>query len=123
MTVDKLWSVVKKLKRETPLDKTCNLPNNDLYGYVDISSQVSVFGNQLGIKSSELRFENMTRKDLTTAAEMFIFLTMCPGVYNKELPAGGLKRRFIAWFTFYEDLLKNQSPDKILLTLNLLLVF
>ena len=119
MTVDKLWDVVKKLKRETSLEKTCYTYKNDLYMDPNIiASQVSVFENQLGINSSELRFENMTGKDLQTAAEMFLYLNMCPGEYNKEIPVGPLQKWFITWFTFYEDLLKKQSPDIILLTLN-----
>jgi len=121
INVDKLWHVVKKLKRDTSLDKTCSL--NDLYDDNEIiESQVLTFEKYLVTKSSEQRLANMNAEDLQSAAEMFIYLNMCPGEYNKEFqPYGSLQKLVIAWFTFYEDLLKNKSLDIILLTLNRLM--
>ena len=60
----------------------------------------------LKTKSSEHQFENMTINDYKNAAEMFIYLNICPNTWFK------------AWFSFYNDLFKTQTIDQILLTLN-----
>ena len=60
----------------------------------------------LKTKSSEHQFENMTINDYKNAAEMFIYLNICPNTWFK------------AWFFFYNDLFKTQTIDQILLTLN-----
>ena len=116
--MDKLWNIVKKLKRETLLDKSCSKRVKQLYTNGNIAFQTSKLENELKIKSPEQRFENMTAKDLQTAAEMFIYLNMCPDMYKNYLHLSVLKKQFMAWFTFYEELLKNKPPDIILLTLN-----
>ena len=48
----------------------------------------------------------MTKEELSSAAEMFIYLNTCPDSYFKS------------WFTFYKDLFLTQSADQITLTLN-----
>ena len=108
VNVDNKWKILRKIKRETPLNKVCNL--NGVFVDADISSIVKDVEIQLKIKSSYLIFENMTIWDLQTAAEMFLYLYTCPGVTSQE-------NWFINWFTFYNNLFKT-SPDMILLTLN-----
>ena len=65
----------------------------------------------LNYTTPSLTFENMTRDDLKTAAEMFVYLNSCPG-------SGALKLWFKSWASFYNDLFKYQTPDRIILTLN-----
>ena len=50
----------------------------------------------------------MTNKELKTAAEMFLYLNMCPPTIKP-------------WLVFYKELFQTQSPDQIILTLNRLM--
>ena len=47
----------------------------------------------------------MTAEDLKTAAEMFIYLNMCPEAIKP-------------WIVFYKEIFENESPDQMILTLN-----
>ena len=74
-------------------------------------SQVAAVENKLNMQSPNVRFQNLERRNLQVAAEMLLYLNACPST-------GPLKHWFKSWSTFYEDLFKNQSPEKIILTLN-----
>ena len=132
-----VWKVVKEIKSKTPFDKRCYKVYPEDYNglYSDITakaSQVAALEEQLKINSSELRFENMTAKDLKAAAEMFIYLNSCPGVIpnaNKVYVDEGVKNDdstekninelwFKSWYFFYKDLIENNSPSQIILTFN-----
>ena len=47
----------------------------------------------------------MTREELQSSAEMFIYLIMCP-------------EALVPWFTYYKDLFLTKSVDQIILSLN-----
>ena len=66
------------------------------------------------INSSEVLFKNMTKENLITAAEMFIYLNTCPF-------DGDLQRWFLSWYNFYIDLFKYRPKDEIILTLSRLM--
>ena len=99
-----VWKVVKNLKSELSLDLECRL-SPDLLLYDDKMSQVNLLEDQLGIESTEVRFENIGRENLKTAAEIYIYLNTCPDSLKP-------------WFSFYKDLFHDQDPNLIILTLN-----
>ena len=101
---ENIWKVVKNIKTELSLDLECRL-SPDLLLYDDKMSQVNLLENQLGIQSTEVKFENIGRENLKTAAEIYIYLNTCPDSLKP-------------WFLFYQDLFHNQSPNQIILTLN-----
>ena len=71
-----------------------------------IMPQVKAVEQILNIESSEQINDNKTNEDLKIAAEMFLYLFMCPETIKP-------------WTVFYKDLFLTQSPDqKIILTLN-----
>ena len=70
-----------------------------------IESSIKEFEQHLEIEPREQKYENMTFEHLKTASEVFIYLNHCP---SKMRP----------WLKFYKDLIQNQSPDQIILTLN-----
>ena len=97
-----IWSAVKIIRSETLTSQfTCgsnHLLNNQL-------SRVAATEQLLGIESSELKFQNMSERNLKIAAQVFIYLNACPREYN-------------SWIEFYNVLFETQSPSQILLTLN-----
>ena len=110
----KMWEHVKKMKSNISLDLACR--QDGLYGdgndgepHQDISDiQVKEFEQILNINSSEERFENITLDELKSAAEMFIYLNLCPGSMKAE-------------FQFFDGLFKKNTPYLIILTLNRLM--
>ena len=77
-----------------------------------ISNQVTIVEQNLNLQSSDQRYENMTAKSLKHAAEMFIYLGVCPGL-------------FAPWLKFYntyrDSIFSPQlasHPEDIMLTLN-----
>ena len=118
MSPDNLWDVVKTVKLETSLDKSCG--KDSLYsppkGFSrkdNTLSQVLAVEEKLGIESSEQNFENMTRDDLEIAAQMYIYLVMCPATDDSSI-----QQWFNSWLTFYKSFFATESPDQIILTLN-----
>ena len=105
--MDKLWEVVKKVKKETSIQIDCasGVSNKVLYTESFIFPQIEAFEKQLDMNPSEITFENMTTEILENAGNMFVYLNYCPG---------NLK----SWLVFYKDLFQNESPAQILLTLN-----
>ena len=102
--MENVWKVVKNIKSEFSLDLECRL-SPDLLLYDDKMSQVNLLEDQLGIESTEVRFENIGRENLKTAAEIYIYLNTCPDSLKP-------------WFLFYHDLFHDQEPNQIILTLN-----
>ena len=62
-------------------------------------------------EQSESIFENVTREDLKTAAEMFIYLNTCPHTES-------LKVWFKGRYKFLCELFQTKPPKQIILTLN-----
>ena len=119
---DELWKVVSKIRRETSFDKSCDVRGDDLYELtVDKRSQMTAVEMSLKIEASEYRYENITSESLLTAAEMFIYLTICPGKFNSVNPTEARQKWFQAWYRLYNDLFSTHSLDQILLTLNRLM--
>ena len=108
--MDKLWEVVKKVKKETSIQIDCasGVSNKVLYTESFIFPQIEAFENQLDMNPSEIIFENMTTEILENAGNMFVYLNYCPG---------NLK----SWLVFYKDLFGNQPANVIVLTLNRML--
>ena len=100
---------MRNVKAKTSLNIKCE--NDCLYSDSIKISQVAAVENTLNVQSSNVRFQNLERRDLQTAAEMLLYLNACPAT-------GPLKHWLTSWSTFYKDLFKNQSPEKIILTLN-----
>ena len=97
---------------ETPLELDCGeycCKDDGLY--IDRDFQLNKLTQKLGIGTSKQTFKNMTELILKNAAEMFMYLNICPG-------AKTWKDWFTPWSTFYIDLFAINSPDEIILTLN-----
>ena len=103
LSMETIWRVVRKTKLETSLFMRCGttlyLPENKL-------SQVIAVEQKLHIKSLEQTLKNISAESLKTAAEMFLYLNICPDQMS------------IQWAIFYQELFKSQTPYQILLTLN-----
>ena len=80
-------------------------------------SQVKAVEQKLQIESTEQINDTLTKEVLKTAAEMFLYLNICPSSFNKGL----LKPIFKTWLPFYKDLFRTQSAAKIVLTINRIL--
>ena len=112
-SVDNIQMVVKTFKWETPLDQSCDCGNffggcgiyDMVTGNNSILSRVKAVEQILKIESSENLNDNLTNAELQTAAEMLLYLNMCPDTIKP-------------WLLFYKDLFQTQSPDLIILTLN-----
>ena len=103
---DNILSVVKKIKSKSSLDSRCDPDTrNTLISHNDKLLQVNAVENNLKIGSPGENIHTLTNKDLKTAAEMFMYLTICP---NRIKP----------WITFYKELFQIQPVDQIILTLN-----
>ena len=103
--VDKIQIVIKAIKAKTSVDRGCN-NDRDFLNDHNLFYQLKEVEKDLRIRSSVTgKFHNLTNEELTTVAEMFIYLNMCPNIWFKF------------WSSFYNDLFL-QTTDKIILTLN-----
>ena len=111
LDTEEIWKIVKRIKSTTSIDIGCGKnnkhPNVDEVLYSDDvqMSQVTAIEQEINIASTDQKFENMTKEDFKAAAEMFIYLNTC--VFKSK-----------SWFLFYKDMLQNDNPDNIILTLN-----
>ena len=87
--------------------------NESLAGY---TNKVTAIEDELGIKTSRNIFNDILPKTLTNAAEMFLYLYICPHFPNTESVVW-----FQRWSGFYNELFKTSATDHILLTLNRML--
>ena len=76
----------------------------------DININLKEIENILGIKASHEIQKNISKETLKNAAEMFLYLNLCA------------KSTMFQWIQFYANLLKNASPDMIVIALNRILV-
>ena len=97
--------VIRENVRHIKLQKSLDISCQGNYGFNLESGVVDTAEEQLKTNSSDERFNNMTAEDLKTAAEMFIYLNMCPEAIKP-------------WIVFYKEIFENESPDQIILTLN-----
>ena len=107
---------MRKLKSEALFDKSCS--DDGLYTQSVTLTQVEAVEKQLDIDPIELTYPNVTKKDLTTAAELFIYLNICPDKIHTDKTLSNLQQWFKSWFIFYNDLFQTQTPYHIILTLN-----
>ena len=124
LSKDNFWSLIKN-NRVVAYDNTFKWCHYDGLFKSDDDKLDQVMGveKELQTESSELRYENMTSEDLKTAAEMFIYLNLCPldnNDINFHLTTAQIARKlwFKSWSFFYVDLFLSQSADHIILTLN-----
>ena len=106
VSVDNIQNVVKTVRAGTSLDLNCG--GNYILADDGPLDQVKAVEQMLQIESSEQINDTLTREQLRTAGEMFLYLVSCP---DKTKP----------WIVFYKDLFQTQSPDQIILTLNRLM--
>ena len=93
LSTENLWSVIKKIKLKTPLDRTSCSMHEGLYEDRYKSNQVEAVEQELNMGKSEVRFQNVSKSTLKTATEMFIYLNSCP--HNNAL-----KQWFTSWSNF-----------------------
>ena len=88
---------------------TCD--NDGLYGLYPltiIKSHNEAFEKLIPPQSVLDKSENITHSKLKSAAEKFLYLNSCSFAFKE-------------WILFYKDLLENQTPHQIILTLNRLM--
>ena len=109
------------MKRQTTLDKDCKTQTlkNDML-YADINFQVREFEKQMEMRPNGRMFENTTYELLKAAAEMFIYMNICPCKLESD-SANTMEQWFKSWYTFYQDLFRTQAPGDVILTLNRLM--
>ena len=106
--LEKVWNIIRKLKTEY-VSNSCSkgffLDSEAINTHFQIE-----FEQQFMMNYSQNLFINMniTEKDIMHSAEMFIYLNFCPESVKP-------------WILFYNDLFKNEPPNKIILTLNRIL--
>ena len=103
--------MVKKIKVNLKWDQSCR--SDSLYNGKD--ENIKTLEKELGIVSSQTVFQNLTKRELKAAAEMYIYLNTCP--YSKAY-SGAKKSWFRTWYNFYKDLFSTQPVDIIILTLS-----
>ena len=95
---ERIWAAVREI-------------NTQMCGDFKKLPLVMAVEEKLQVKSTDMRFNNITDADLNTAAQMIIYMcTTCTENSNPE------------WVRFYFNLFKTQSPNEIILTLNRLQV-
>ena len=96
--MDKIWGAVKEVKMNASLEKYPDYCWLDcLYDAGSFKmEQVDAVESILKIQSSELRFNNISMEDLKSAAEMFIYLNICPSYDWYDW--------FHSWHLFFKDL-------------------
>ena len=97
--------MVKTVKAKTFLDFGCDYYIHNFLTRKGRLSLVEEVEQKLQIESSEQINDTLTKEELQTAAEMFLYLISCPKLLK-------------SWFMFYEDLFLTQSADQIILSLN-----
>ena len=103
---DQIWAIVQKIKSDTSFGLDCDWTG--VFAPTVIESQVLKVEEELKINSTtSLRLPSMQKSKLKTAAEMFLYLNICPDPLKP-------------WFLFYKDLFQNE-PEMIVLTLNRLI--
>ena len=127
-----MWKIIRKIKSETPIGEFWDtFPYNFKFcctHYVGTSYQCGVTGQfvpdsdrrkqvaavekQLQISSLETRYANISKQDLKSAAEMYIYLNTCASGTD------GFDLWFKPWFSFYNNLFKTQSAEQIILVLS-----
>ena len=104
ISVDNISNAVKAIKHKSSLEKSC-ISRTVLLTSDNQMTQVKAVEQELQLESSDQVVETMTKEELQFAAEMFIYLTMCP-------------ETIVHWFTYYNDLFLTKSVDQIILSLN-----
>ena len=112
-----LWTELKKVKlvRKNSLFEYFCPASKGYYDDQTILELVAEFEKQLNVTSTDLSFTNITSEDLLMAAEMFIYLIICPRLETDT------ENWYGSWFKFNKDLLETESLGTIILTLNRLM--
>ena len=110
VSVDNIQSAVKTVKTRTNLSANakCNTYNT-LLSADDMLSQVKAVELELIIESYNQINKTLTKEELQTAGQMFLYLNTCP--YQN---VDWIRR----WRWFYDYLFLTQPTDQIILSLN-----
>ena len=100
---EELWKIVREVKIETFNDFSCSGVSHSIILKSTINSLVNTIQQRLHMTTWHIW--DLGNDDLKTAAEMYIYLTICPGTLKP-------------WFVFFKDIFEVHSPQNILLTLN-----
>ena len=104
ISVDNISNAVKAIKHKSSLEKSC-ISRTVLLTSDNQMTHVKAVEQELQLESSDQVVETMTKEELQSSAEMFIYLIMCP-------------EAIVPWFTYYNDLFLTKSVDQIILSLN-----
>ena len=118
MKNEMLWQIIKQHKEHYIMDHTAELSSKACFiekaSILQLTEDMNLNLNEiesiLGIKASNEIQKNIPKETLKNAAEMFLYLNMCT------------KSTMFQWIQFYSNLLKNASPDMIVIALNRILV-
>ena len=103
MKIQTIWNAVKKRKLEK-IDDKCE---SDQWAS-DYNGEREIIEKELHLQSSSIVFQNVTDAKLSTAVQMFLYLSTCSDILQP-------------WLKFYSDLFDKESLDHIILSLNRLL--
>ena len=112
--IDTVVKTVKTVKSWTSTRITCDNIYKTMYTADDMLSQVKRVEQELDIEASDQINKKLTKEELKTAGEMFLYLNTCPDRHSTW---------FKSWKNFYHYLFFSSSTatDEILLTLNRLM--
>ena len=118
MKNEMLWQIIKLYKENYIMDHTAELSSKRCFigttSVLEFREDINIIlleiEKKLGIKASKEIQKNITKETLKDAAEMFLYLNLCT------------KSTMFQWIQFYSNLLKNASPDMIVIALNRILV-
>ena len=83
---------------------------------VDVVNQVTGVEKKLRFEATNKIIANISKASLKAAENTFIFIN--PNTYPYNCPFLDFNKWYGLWSPFYDHLLKTQSADKIILTLN-----
>ena len=113
-----LWQRIKKLK----LSMARKLTDHDFSGYKfspsAIKEMITSLEEQYSLEKTYDIYENVSKEDLITAAQMYVALIICPRLVHRSWDSGS--ERYTS-FTFLEYVMQ-KSPKNIFLILNKLLI-
>ena len=108
VSVENIQKVVKTTN-DLHSSSKCNIDEKTMLSDDAIMTLVKRVELQLQIESSEQINKNLTKEELQTAGEMFLYLYHCLYEYRHWISS---------WKLFYKYLFRTQSADQIILTLN-----
>ena len=112
LEIEDIWSIVKKIRFQSIKNLSLSSSNCYHYGFEHkafLLKTTAELEKMLHINSSELVYQNVTEKTLEDAAQVFIYLSFCPG------------QELLSWKQFFQNLFQNFQAKMMLLNLNRIL--